>query len=448
MTTLSNFRSVILGDQIFVPPSVKSSHLKLQSPCKMNKSICKTIQAKTQQYGGTIQKPVSVSVNSKKKGQFYFNITGFPFPLSPLFQRQTLRYEVEGGRIWMFEQEQGLGFSNVTTNIRMTIIRLQSGGLWVHAPIAPTAECISLIEELGAPVEHIILPTFAYEHKVYVGPFSRCFPKAKVWVAPAQWSWPLNLPTQLFGIFPAGILEDNDKSTPWADEIEQKVLQSPEVGIGPYVEVSFFHRPSRTLLVTDAVIRVPRKPPAVVRKEAFLQAAKNGLAVQLLSKGKVVSKEPVEDTPATRQKGWQRMVLQILFFGPSNLLEPEETFRQISERLIVSPVIKTLVFNKVPDQVKVWTDSMASEWNFRQIIPAHFAAPIKAGPNDLRATFSFLDDLVSEPPPKEGIFQVLNKFLSKGASFFSGEDMKTLSTLDSLLVSVGAVKKTVSGRSR
>lgn len=41
-------------------------------------------------------------------------------------------------------------------------------------------ECINLIKELGAPVEHIVLTTFAYEHKVFVGPFARRFPKAKV----------------------------------------------------------------------------------------------------------------------------------------------------------------------------------------------------------------------------------------------------------------------------
>jgi hypothetical protein len=31
---------------------------------------------------------------------------------------------------------------------------------------------------------------------------------------------------QFFGIFPTSILADNDKSTPWADEIEQKVFSS------------------------------------------------------------------------------------------------------------------------------------------------------------------------------------------------------------------------------
>lgn len=49
-----------------------------------------------------------------------------------------LLHQVDKGSLWLFEQEQALGFSNVTTVVRMTVIKLKSGGLWVHAPIAPT----------------------------------------------------------------------------------------------------------------------------------------------------------------------------------------------------------------------------------------------------------------------------------------------------------------------
>lgn len=86
------------------------------------------------------------------------------------------------------------------------------------------------MKELNAPVEYIVLPTFAYEHKIFVGPFSRKFPKAQIWVAQRQWSWPINLPLEFFGIFRAKALVDEDESTPWFDEIEQKVLSAPEVG--------------------------------------------------------------------------------------------------------------------------------------------------------------------------------------------------------------------------
>ncbi|KAF5735574.1 hypothetical protein HS088_TW15G01082 [Tripterygium wilfordii] len=246
----------------------------------------------------------STSDRNNGGGRFYFNITGFPFPLGPFLNRRTIRSEVVKGCIWLFEQEQALGFSSVSTNIRMTVIKLKSGKLWVHAPIAPTRECIQLVKELGAPVEYIVLSTFAYEHKIFVGPFSRKFPRAQIWVAPRQWSWPLNLPLEFFGIFRAKTLKDEDLSTPWADEIEQKVLSSPEVGIGPYVEVAFYHKRSRTLLITDAVIFVPRKPPECISEESLLASAKNGLAVKILSKGKKVPEGPVVDNPKNRQKGW------------------------------------------------------------------------------------------------------------------------------------------------
>lgn len=69
------------------------------------------------------------------------------------------------------------------------------------------------------------------------------------------------------------------------------------------MEVAFYHKPSRTLLVTDAVIFVPRQPPDCIGKESLLASAKNGLAVKLLSKGKKVSQEPVVDNKMNRQKG-------------------------------------------------------------------------------------------------------------------------------------------------
>uniref|UniRef100_A0ACD5U1U3 Uncharacterized protein n=1 Tax=Avena sativa TaxID=4498 RepID=A0ACD5U1U3_AVESA len=386
---------------------------------------------------------------SSSSSRFYFNITGFPFPLGPFLNRRTLRTEAVKGSVWLFEQEQALGFSSVSTNTRMTVVKLRSGGLWVHAPIAPTKECIQLIKELGAPVEHIVLPTFAYEHKVFLGPFSRKFPKAQVWVAPRQWSWPVNLPLEFFGVFRSKPLEDEDDGTPWAAEIEQKVLSSPEVGIGPYVEVAFYHKPSRTLLVTDAVIFVPRQPPECIGKESLLAAAKNGLAVKILSKGREVPDDPIVDNKLTRQKGWERMVLQILFLGPSNLLEPNASFAQMSQKLIVSPIVKTLVFSKVPEKVRDWVDRIAADWPFRRIIPAHFQAPINASRSDFLAAFAFLDDFLPErPAASPGLSLLFTSFMGKAASYFPPDDMKTLSSLDDFLVSVGAVKKTVSGRKR
>lgn len=432
------------------PVSVKDPNSNFLGGYSSFNSVCLQLKAgskKRREILSLVVASANTAIDSNKGGRFYLNFTGFPFPLGPFLNRRTIRTEAVKDSIWLFEQEQALGFSSVSTNIRMTVIKLKSGGLWVHAPIAPTKECIQLIKELGAPVEYIVLPTFAYEHKIFVGPFSRKFPNAQIWVAPRQWSWPLNLPLEFFGIFRARTLKNEDLSTPWADEIEQKVLSSPEVGIGPYVEVAFYHKRSRTLLVTDAVIFVPRKPPECIGKEALLASAKNGLAVKLLSKGKEVPDEPVVDNKMNRQKGWERMVLQILFLGPSNLLEPNASFAQMSQKLIVSPIVKTLVFSKVPEKVRDWTNSIARDWKFRRIIPAHFAAPINAGRSEFLAAFGFLDDLLGEKyVTRPSLSLVFAYLMGKAASYFPPDDMRTLSSLDQFLVSVGAVKKTVSGR--
>lgn len=45
------------------------------------------------------------------------------------------------------------------------------------------------------------------------------------------------------------------------------------------------------------------------------------------------------------------MALQILFFAPANLLSPDESFQSVTSRLLVSPVVKTLVFGNARDQV-------------------------------------------------------------------------------------------------
>eukprot|EP00884_Botryococcus_braunii_P004827 jgi/Botrbrau1/14345/Bobra.0014s0002.1 len=76
--------------------------------------------------------------------------------------------------------------------------------------------------------------------------------------------------------------------------------------------------------------------------------------------------------------GWR---CRYCFLLPFNLLKPDESFRAVSERLLVSPVVKTLVFNNAKDEARQWADEVAEDWNFRRIIPCHFAGPVL----DLRA---------------------------------------------------------------
>jgi hypothetical protein len=343
-------------------------------------------------------------------------------PLYPYSQRRTLRTEVVQGTLWTFDQIQGIFY--VVVPIRMTVVKLDAGGLLVYAPVAPTPECLRLVNELAAQygdVKYIILPTISgVEHKVFVGPFARRFPQAQVFVAPNQWSFPLNLPLSWLGL-PAKrthILPNDSRQTPFADEFDYAILGPIALGPGQFEEVAFFHMRSRTLLVTDTVVAIPDTPPAIVQLDPY----------PLLFHAKDQATEVIADNPANRLKGWQRIVLFTLYFRPSVLSVPglgqtlnnalkaadrskkayfglfpfqwesdwQRSFTTLQGNgpLLVAPVLQTLILNRAPQETLDWADRV-SGWAFQQIIPCHFAAPIQAEPHQFRQAFAFLEQAPS-----------------------------------------------------
>jgi Domain of unknown function (DUF4336) len=196
----------------------------------------------------------------------------------------------------------------------MTVVKLEAGGLLVYMPVAPTTECIRLVKELVAThgdVKYIILPTSSgLEHKVFVGPFARRFPQAQVFVAPHQWSFPLNLPLSWLG-FPqrrTQVLPEDNSQVAFSNEFDYAVLDI-NLGRGSFAEVAVFHKRSRTLLVTDSIMSVPEDPPAIVQLDPYpllFHARDNAFAI-------------VEDNEANRCQGWQRISLFAVYFRPSAL---------------------------------------------------------------------------------------------------------------------------------
>jgi hypothetical protein len=342
----------------------------------------------------------------------------FTLPLYPYARRRTIRQEVVKDTIWTFDQLQGIFY--VVVPIRMTVVKLDEGGLLIYAPVAPTPECTRLVNELVAEhgeVRYIILPTISgLEHKVFVGPFARCFPNAQIFVAPNQWSFPLNLPLSWLGLPPkrTQVLPEDSSKTPFAKEFDYAILGAINLGPGRFAEVAFFHKRSHTLLVTDSVVSVPEEPPAIVQLDPY----------PLLFHAKDSASDIVADTQANRRKGWQRIALFAMYFQPSVLEVPgwSQVFRdalkapdrskkayfglfpfkwksgwqmsfealQGNGRLFVAPVLQTLILNRAPQETINWADKVAS-WYFQQIIPCHLDSPIKATPHQFRQAFSFLE---------------------------------------------------------
>ncbi|MGD2184145.1 DUF4336 domain-containing protein [Lusitaniella coriacea] len=341
-------------------------------------------------------------------------------PLYPYNKRRTLRVEVLQDTLWTFEQLQGILY--VTVPIRMSVLRLEAGGLLVYCPVAPTPECIRLVRELEVQhgnVKYIILPTISgLEHKVFVGPFARHFPEAQVFVAPNQWSFPLNLPLSWLG-FPANrthILPEDSSKTPFAEEFDYAILGPVELGPGRFEEVVFFHARSRTLLLTDTIVSIPKDPPPILNLNPY----------PLLFHARDSALDPIEDTPANRQKGWQRISLFAFYFQPSALeaIPWGQTFRNAAKapnrskkayfglfpfqwqknwksafnalrddgRLLVAPVLQALILNRAPKETLNWVEKVTC-WNFQRIIPAHFDSPLNANPQEFQQAFNFLKKL-------------------------------------------------------
>ena len=339
-------------------------------------------------------------------------------PIYPYGERRTLRRELIPGKLWTFDLVQGIFY--VVVPIRMTVIKLSAGGLFVFSPVAPTPECVRLVRELEAEhgaVQYVVLPTVTgVEHKYFAGPFAQKFKQAQVYVAPNQWSFPIDLPMSWLG-FPAKrtqVLPEKASQTPFYDEFDYAIVGPIDLSIKPYTEVAFLHRETCSLLAVDTILSIPVEPPEVVAQNPM----------PLMFHARDSASDPLIDTPENRRKGWARIALFTFYFQPERLDVPElkavlKTAKQASDRtkknyfglypfnwqpgwydsferlrqggkLIVAPILQTLIFNRGPDAVLAWADKIA-QWNFEQVIPCHFSAPVKATPTEFRQAFEFLE---------------------------------------------------------
>jgi len=329
--------------------------------------------------------------------------------LPPVRSRATVRTAIgrDGEGMWSFEQL--LVFQNVSATIRMTVVRLADGNLWVHAPVAPTGECLALLAELGGAVSHIVLPVTALEHKAFFGPFVRQFPKAKTWVAPGQYG-PFGALTKRTDEV-TGATVGYDNSLPyrvdgvlgepgtcaWGEELPYKLLYVDLPGnAGPVTEAAFLHRPSRTLVVTDAVVFIPPKPPPT----------SSALFAGYFGEG-----------AASQADFWPKSVLQAVFLP---LRQADDGswpgYERITGRVLRAPILRAFGDVRAPDQIRDWVSSISDgDWQFDRIVSAHFAAPIgSTSPKEFRAAFGRLygsDQALTLDPADWSTLDGLNAFI-------------------------------------
>jgi hypothetical protein len=144
--------------------------------------------------------------------------------------------------------------------VRMTVIRLSSGELVLHSPTQFTEGLRQELAVVGE-VRHLVAPNSA--HWSYVKEWQVRYPAAVTWAAPGL--------RERAQVKKSGTKLDHDLGgaapASWAAEMEQIVVP----GGGGFSELAFFHKASRTLLLTDLVVNIDaEKLPWALRPFARL----------------------------------------------------------------------------------------------------------------------------------------------------------------------------------
>lgn len=122
---------------------------------------------------------------------------------------------------------------------RMTVIRLPGGGLWLHSPTPLDEALVDQLARLG-PVTDLIAPNTI--HYWWVADWSERFPDARIWAVS-------HMARGARGRLPPHRVLGDEPPPEWNGAIDQLVITGSRV----IMEAEFFHRLSRTLIMTDMI---------------------------------------------------------------------------------------------------------------------------------------------------------------------------------------------------
>lgn len=125
----------------------------------------------------------------------------------------------------------------------MTVVRLDNGDVWLHSPTAFDEALAQELRALGR-VKHLIAPNWI--HYAYIAEWQSVFPEAVAWAAPGVAKRAASRKIEMridYDLKPA------KAEAPWQGQLEQMVVQGSRV----HQEAVFFHKASKTLILTDLI---------------------------------------------------------------------------------------------------------------------------------------------------------------------------------------------------
>jgi hypothetical protein len=152
-----------------------------------------------------------------------------------------------------------LRFMGLETGTRMTVVRLEGGGLLVHSPVALDASLRDAVDALGR-VQAVVAPSLF--HHLYAGEWANAYPEASLLACPG-------LERKRKDLRWSGVLVEEPPAE-WKGQLDQ-------VFFGAFAmsnEIVFFHRKSRTIITSDLVFNLSTHPSWVTRAAARMIATR------------------------------------------------------------------------------------------------------------------------------------------------------------------------------
>lgn len=146
-----------------------------------------------------------------------------------------------GQDIWIRSSDETPETFGFRYPLRMVVVRLADGGLWIWSPVGLTEGLRAEVDALG-PVRFLVSPNKF--HHLSLSDWQDAYPEAQVVAAPGLEAKRPDL--RIDHVLEAG-------PAPWGDEIEQVLF----TGNPLFEEAVFFHRSSGTVIFCDILQRIP-----------------------------------------------------------------------------------------------------------------------------------------------------------------------------------------------
>jgi hypothetical protein len=195
----------------------------------------------------------------------------------------------------LYSIDHPLRLGGVDFGTRTTLVRLSSGGLFVHSPGPLGGGVKERIESLG-PVRALVAPNCF--HHLYVEENVRAWPDAELFLAPGL--------AEKKPALPAGRTLGSTPPALWKDDLDQVAVRGmPKVG-----EVVFFHPKSRYLLLTDLAFNFHHAGGFLARQMLKVMGAWDRFGPSRLARSFMKDKDAIrEDIDRILEWDFERILL-------------------------------------------------------------------------------------------------------------------------------------------